>query len=233
MPPALVTSTKRLYYMTSLHWAEVILHERRLKLSTIPELNDPFELLAASVGHHMMRRIMRALYDHWSRTKGIICFSDNWKSPLMWAHYADKHNGVCLGFDLVQDHMQLVYPVSYSPDRLLRTLDHSKALLGIDEAFIYDCLTTKFRDWSYEREFRVFADLTDQEANGLYYVDFGHALRLKEVIVGARCSSTVESMATTVGQSEYAVQILKARPAFQTFEIVRQKQAPIITIGER
>ena len=34
----------RVYYMTSTKWAEVILKERRLKLSRFYESNDPFEL---------------------------------------------------------------------------------------------------------------------------------------------------------------------------------------------
>ncbi|MBK4996164.1 DUF2971 domain-containing protein [Pseudomonas sp. S37] len=42
----------RLYYLTSEHWAKVILKERRVKLSTINELSYPFELLGASYSIH-------------------------------------------------------------------------------------------------------------------------------------------------------------------------------------
>lgn len=30
---------------------------------------------------------------------GIICFTSHWKNTLMWAHYADKFKGFCLGFE--------------------------------------------------------------------------------------------------------------------------------------
>ena len=89
-----------LYYMTTKQWAPVILRDRRLKISTIAELNDPFELLGASVGERKMRRALRILHAHWTRELGMICLTDNWHSPVMWAHYAEKHYGVCLGFDV-------------------------------------------------------------------------------------------------------------------------------------
>lgn len=35
---------------------------------------------------------------------GILCFSKNWNNPVQWAHYADKHKGFCLGFDVPDEH---------------------------------------------------------------------------------------------------------------------------------
>jgi hypothetical protein len=73
----------RLHYMTTQQWGPVILGDRRLKVSTIRELNDPFELLGASIGERAMRHAMKILHDHWSRELGIICLTDNWHNlPL-------------------------------------------------------------------------------------------------------------------------------------------------------
>ena len=30
----------------------------------------------------------------------MLCFSEDWKEPVMWAHYGDKHRGICVGFNL-------------------------------------------------------------------------------------------------------------------------------------
>jgi len=30
---------------------------------------------------------------------GLLCFSRNWHNPVLWSHYADKHRGICPGFD--------------------------------------------------------------------------------------------------------------------------------------
>ena len=49
--------------------------------------------------------------------RGILCFSLNWTSLLLWAHYADNHKGICLGFDLQDGPDWYVYPVSYVKER--------------------------------------------------------------------------------------------------------------------
>ena len=81
----------RAYYFTSQKIAmEHVLPERRMKLSLVHEMNDPFELLSAQLTEKDMRKLSKTLHAHWTKKKGVICFSDNMRSPLMWAHYAEK-----------------------------------------------------------------------------------------------------------------------------------------------
>jgi hypothetical protein len=51
----------------------------------------------------------------WAATHGMLCFSSDWSDPVIWAHYSDKHRGVCLGFEIPD-----VYgtKVNYIDDRL-------------------------------------------------------------------------------------------------------------------
>ena len=59
----------RLYYLTKLDTAKLILQERRMKLSLVDELNDPFELLGASIGEKLARRVFKGiLRRHWGKT---------------------------------------------------------------------------------------------------------------------------------------------------------------------
>jgi len=143
----------RLYYMTSHEIAtKYVLPERRMKLSLFDELNDPFELQPYSLDDKVLRRIGRVLRSHFTTTsKGLLCFSDNWRSPVMWAHYANKHKGVCLGFDVSDDGLDpLVGPVVYNPQRLQFVLDQERELFGIDEEFIRALLYTKSHEWAYD-----------------------------------------------------------------------------------
>ena len=55
---------------------------------------------------------MNAHVDHIERSTGIICMGKHWHSPLMWAHYAGNHTGVCLGFDVPDE---LAYDIKYVP----------------------------------------------------------------------------------------------------------------------
>jgi Protein of unknown function (DUF2971) len=219
----------RLYYMTNQPCALLILKDRRMKISTIPELNDPFELLGASIGEAAMRRAMEILHPHWASTLGMICFTDDWGSPVMWAHYADKHYGLCLGFE-VSDTPDEISEVSYVADRLRDLLDSEKPLFGMNEKIIRQILTTKHQDWAYEREFRIFVELKDQDADGRHYFEFGPILVLREVILGSRCRLSPRSVADTIGQSDRPIEIFKARPAFDRFRIVRDRDVEAIKV---
>jgi len=145
----------------------------------------------------------------------------------MWAHYGHKHQGVCLGFDVVDAE---IHEVKYEPNRLVGLIDGIGPGKLMNEDQFTALLTTKFKEWEYEREWRMFARLDEREPkDGLYYFNFDPHLRLREVILGARCEATVQEFAKKVPRSTEPVEVFKARPAFESFQIVRQKRVqPII-----
>jgi hypothetical protein len=143
----------------------------------------------------------------------VICFSADWINPVIWAHYADKHRGICLGFEiphrmckhLKYESVRLPFPT------LPLTLKHAE-----------DMLFTKFTSWEYEQEVRSWTKL-DEIEDGIYYKDFGNTLRLAEVVVGAR--STVPRAAVVRAlRSTEDVKLIKARAGFKKFEIVIDEQ---------
>jgi hypothetical protein len=87
----------------------------RPKIARIAELNDPFELVAADLNKKSHRRALEGLRQTLSRDTGLLCFSESWDHLLMWSHYANKHQGICLGFD-VDD--KFVARVKYSDRRI-------------------------------------------------------------------------------------------------------------------
>jgi hypothetical protein len=139
---------------------------------------------------------------------------------------------MCLGFDIPED-PDITQRIDYTPDRLKHALDRDKEMLGIDAEFLRALLRAKAKEWEYEREVRVMADLKHQEANGFYYVDFGDAIKLREVILGARNTSSVGAVAKAVGKPDHPVQVLRARAAFNEFAMVRNKAVAAINIKAR
>lgn len=218
----------RLYYLTAQEWAEKILREQQFKLSTFHESNDPFELQAASIKNRRARRIYRdTIYEHWSKNLAMLCASTEWHSPVMWAHYGDKHRGVCIGFDTT-DAVE-VSKVTYEPDRLDGLLDPIGLGQLLTKEQVMAVLTTKFKDWEYEREWRIFAGGRERDADGKSYIAFQPNLILREVILGVRCEASVRDFAALVNNPIQPVEVFKARAAFDSFRIVRQKQVkPII-----
>jgi hypothetical protein len=186
-----------------------------MKIARVADLNDPFELLAANLGgNKQLRKAMRDWRNELNKTTGLLCFSRDWYSPVLWSHYADKHRGICLGFELNDKHAE---PVDYVEERLIMRGDR----LAFDESVVRKLLKTKYVHWSYEREVRVFVRLDPATAErGLYFSEFSNDLRLTEVIMGPLCEISIERVRHLVGSMYPDAQVLRARLAFKSFNVV-------------
>src|ERR1700731_4449263 len=91
---------KRVYKFISAQYGLSALQNRRLKLSTIDDLNDPFDLCSIDTTNPVIEHALEAHIKHFRQSKGLLCFSRNWDNLLLWSHYAASHTGLCLGFDI-------------------------------------------------------------------------------------------------------------------------------------
>jgi hypothetical protein len=109
---------------------------------------------------------------------GVCCFSKRYKNQLLWAHYSEKHHGLCLGFEInpIDDHF---YILNVQYDRELKSRKYFET--GNDDLAIH-WTTVKSQIWKYEEEVRA----VNTEFNGLLSFD---KRCLKEVIFGIRISS--------------------------------------------
>ena len=193
------------------------LRKKRLKVSRIQSLNDPFEFLAVSLAKPVIRQVLGNVKSELAQTKGLVCFSETWRRPLMWAHYAANHTGVCLGFDVPDDR---VHRVKYVPKRE----DPPPPAEMLTQKFAQDLFLRKFSHWKYEKEYRAVVTLGECQKDGnLYFVSFSDELALRRVIVGANCVIRREEIESAVGKFQ-DVEVFKARPAYRTFRIVRQQR---------
>ena len=93
----------RAYYLTGSQFALSNLALRRIKISRFGDLNDPFELLAVDLADKAHRRAFRATKEQLAESKGLICLSRSWANPLLWGHYAERHTGMALGFEVAEE----------------------------------------------------------------------------------------------------------------------------------
>jgi hypothetical protein len=215
----------RVYYMTSTEVAlKHILPEQRLKVSRFKDLNDPFELGCHDAGDRRARQRTQAFIQTTNEKLGLICFSDNWKSPVMWAHYANKHEGVCIGFDIHENYLGYV---QYTSSRLGFSMS---AKLKNSIQFIDEMLYHKAQEWSYENELRAVV-LLDGPKHPISHIPFGTAIQMREIVLGARCVCSPLEMAEFVLPQQTSVTITKARPAFKTFEMTVNKKFKPVTIA--
>jgi hypothetical protein len=210
---------RRAYHFLPARYALDDLRHRRLKIARIDELNDPFELWAVAQPDRRLRRAFRKTKEHIAQHYGLLCFSMSWHNPLLWSHYADRHHGLALGFDL-NDLKQ----VSYVEKRPVPT--------EINEEVAQWLLFTKYKDWQYEEEARVFTTLKDRDpATRLYFADFGEQLVLREVIVGPLSSVTKQDLHDSLRDAT-GVTFTKGRLAFNSFRVVEDQRGfrPIIRL---
>lgn len=203
------------YHFTSLDTARKILAGRRLRISRIDDLNDPYELLGADLGEESLRDGYIKMRDELALTRGIICFSRSFALPIMWSHYADRHRGICLAFDIPDTH---AFSVIYADDRV----SFVREMLGKHDSqkHMERFLGTKHSAWSYENELRLWCALENEES-GHFFQPFDKTLQLREVLVGVRCSSaTLEEMRNAVARIDSRARVSPTRLSNSTFEVV-------------
>ncbi len=163
------------------------LQKRRLKVSLLNDLNDPFELIGARILSSALRSQMYEWKNHMAGITRLLCFSKKFANPLLWSHYADKHRGICLGFEVPDDYLN---EVTYASARLGFDLEQEmKRHGGISKQHAFSLLTTKFQDWQYEEEVRMFVQSHEVEhEGGLQFFPFSETLALRKVLLGPRCT---------------------------------------------
>jgi Protein of unknown function (DUF2971) len=202
------------------------LKQQRLKLSKISELNDPFEF--ASID--LRDKAVRIAFSKWrldqDKTKAVFSFCSSHYSPLMWAHYADFHKGLCLEFEVKKELLHEVKYIDSRSTKIRKGDDFSKAMKST--IFFHEISTTKFAHWSYEKEQRLIRPIEDcVEDGGLIFMPIGSECRLSKVYLGARFDkSKISELVTHI--KPYDVQIKMKRPAFRDFRVVERQdwQAP-------
>ena len=144
--------------------------------------------------------------------KGLLCFSFNWSNPVLWAHYAEKHAGICLGFNVPDEYARSVMYVG----KRLPFPTESNEMIALEWLF------TKFSDWSYEAECRIFAELDQEDEDGNYYADFkGNKMTLREVILGCKYPVAHESvLQSLLAAYDEEVKVIKARPSDESFNMI-------------
>jgi hypothetical protein len=210
--------TMRVYHFLRAKYGIENIRKRHLKISLLQDLNDPFELLSIELSDKELRRRLIALKQNLSGDRGLHCFSRNWTNPVQWGHYAERHRGLCLGFEIPK---QCLIRVEYAGKRLVKEAEQTK-----DRETMRKLLCTKYSHWRYEGEERAFVDLTGKgpDAKGRYFADFSTDLRLRRVVVGARSEISRADLAKALGPLVPEVEAFKARLAFQSFRVVRNRQ---------
>ena len=189
-----------------------------MKVSRFSDSNDPYELMALAFDSGTIRTAISKFKAEYDQNVGLLCFSSNWASPVLWSHYGDRHRGICLGFNV---HKSEAIKVRYADNRLHTQLPDFGRLNNVDDKLRELLICTKFRDWGYEKEIRLEAPLNQAVREGSnFFWKFGDKLQLAEVVLGPLCDLSVDSVRQKVISLYPDVVTYQARFAIKSFSIV-------------
>lgn len=97
-------------------------------------------------------QVMEKTIETLRKNTGVCCFTTERDDILMWSHYADSHQGICIGFDFSRDKCRYV-----EPREVIYTEDYPVAESFSNSFFdnFYQGLFTKSLLWKYESEYRA------------------------------------------------------------------------------
>jgi hypothetical protein len=213
----------RLYHFMKEEYALKALINKRLKISNLDQLNDPFELLGVVFPTEAHEKAFVKMRASMSETLGIICFSKECDDPVQWSHYAEHHKGICLGFDIDENNLlkRKLCRVKYLPVRLSLPDDFLDPKCRDKSAeFMMDIFNTKYEKWSYENEYRVFPKL-DERIGNFYFFEFNDDLILKEIILGCKSTPEKSELYRYMGDLRSNVEVYDAKMCSIEYKILK------------
>ena len=113
------------------------LQQTQWKIGRLLELNDPLDCQPTLIrkGQALLAEDSPFIRDTYEWL-GILCYSALIDDPVIWSHYADRHRGMALGFELPTDELLKVEypaddaraPLEYDKLEQLASVEHGHAL---------------------------------------------------------------------------------------------------------
>jgi len=101
---------------------------------------------------------------------GFVCFTEDPTNPLMWAHYANSHRGICVEFpttpsfdtNLLEDLPLCSFAIKLNYEDIRPTISARENIPKTNADDLRKAILTKDRHWNYEKEWRVLGKYNAQ-----------------------------------------------------------------------
>ncbi|PLT24389.1 hypothetical protein CXF89_15850 [Pseudoalteromonas sp. MelDa3] len=194
-----------------------------LKLSRFGEFNDPFEMVMGNYlssvdkeEHDLIMSLSSTLSDGaayydmaWDAlagvraSVGVLCFASDESNLLMWAHYANNHEGICIELDKnaefftgkyknatellgkkLDDHYQNIGELR----KVKYTLERPTYIEPSELEYDTESWFVKSLEWEYEQEHRLLLPIslaTTPPKSGMYFYALEPQM-IKSIILGCQ-----------------------------------------------
>lgn len=154
--------TMKLYHYTSISAFESIIKSDFWRFSSLEFANDKRERYAD-------------LNDDSFSKCHYLCTSEDNNNPVLWYHYTNKYNGVCLKLDLKDDDFDFIR-IKYDHHSIRKNIK-------VPENKAKEYLSHKSKHWAYENEIRAFYKGEPDELDGMLGIKNAKDL-IKNIVIG-------------------------------------------------
>lgn len=205
------------YHFLSSNYGIENLEKKRIKVSNLNSLNDPFEMVPYMRYKGLEnRKPYHKIRNQLSKKYGLLCFSQSWQEPLLWSHYADKHKGLAIGFEILKDE---ILKVKYTDDPIRKQIMLTKDPIENERLFL-DLAKIKYEKWEYESEYRIKVKLEECISSDCeYFLPFNNRLRVKEIVLGCKFNHKQESVKIKKLASAFSAEIIPTRIGWGDYKI--------------
>lgn len=155
-----------LYNYTSININTVksILNEQ-LWLSHTNSFNDPVDPSIKQFKKY------KEDYDYLLDSIKIGCLTTKNDNTLMWSHYADKHRGICIEYDIGKIYEKdnlIINKVNYNIPIITNKSIADNEILEIDNINrLIELFSLKSNEWKYEKEYRILYYDKERKKDGI------------------------------------------------------------------
>ena len=148
------------FYQYSPFSKEIIYNitNQEIYFSDPSNFNDPFDPLIRILNTDDSEDMLKLLNFR------ISCLSTNNSNILMWSHYANKHQGICIKYNIAK--LLTEKDIIFKKTEYIQTMPQPQSGFHLelsDTTTIIDAFTQKHESWEYEEEYKLIVR-TDKDS---------------------------------------------------------------------
>lgn len=149
----------------------------------------------------------------------VCCLTEKNDSIIMWSHYANCHNGICVEYEIDSEHFKnMIFPVIYSEKLFDMTNTFEKAQTeSFNNLFATVAAMYKSPEWSYEKEWRIILPMGENS-------DIGNiaAPKIKSITLGSKISNENENKIIEIANTS-GIECYKMKISNYQFKLIPEK----------
>ena len=174
------------------------------------------ELLQQFTFEELKANIIYDSVDTFHLDSGMSCFSELNTSLVMWGLYANKHKGLCIGYDSTIGVFKHAQRITYRNDVIKINIDTpEKISFQFMVNYFEDALYSKHQVWESEKEWRIIASKSfkckypDTAIKAIYFGRDTSETDIKRVKEVTKSNRNIQYYKAVLARNKYSIDFIR------------------------